>query len=85
MVKIRMSRGGSKKRPVYHMVVQDVRARRDGRYIECLGYYIPGREVMVLDTDRVTHWVGNGAQLTPTAKRLVAKHRRTQPTEQAAA
>ena len=68
MVKIRLTRGGAKKRPFYHIIVTDVRSARDGRNIERVGYYNPvasGNEKRVeLDIARVDHWVGHGAQLT---------------------
>lgn len=68
MVKIRLTRGGAKKRPFYHIIVTDSRSARDGRNIERLGFYNPvaaGNEKRVeLDLDRVKHWVGQGAQLT---------------------
>ena len=68
MVKIRLTRGGAKKRPFYHIIVTDSRSARDGRNIERVGYYNPvatGGETRVeLDTGRVQHWLGNGAQLT---------------------
>ena len=74
MVKIRLSRGGAKKRPFYHVVVTDERNKRDGRYIERLGFYNPvaaGKEVRLqLDTARVDHWVGQGAQLTEKVRGL---------------
>ena len=66
MVTIRLARGGSKKRPFYHIVVTDSRNRRDGRYIERLGFFNPvarGQEERLrVDKDRVAHWVGQGAQ-----------------------
>ena len=68
MVKIRLTRGGAKKRPFYHIIVTDQRAARDGRNIERLGYFNPiasGNEKRVeLDTARVEHWIGKGAQMT---------------------
>lgn len=68
MVKIRLTRGGAKKRPFYHIVVTDHRNKRDGRSLERLGYYNPvaqGNEKRVeLDVERVKHWVSQGAQLT---------------------
>ncbi len=68
MVKIRLTRGGAKKRPFYHIIVTDSRSARDGRNIERVGYYNPvaaGAEKRVeLDTDRVKHWLGQGAQMT---------------------
>lgn len=66
MVVIRLSRGGTKKRPFYHVVAADKRASRDGRRIERLGYFNPiaaGKEIRLrLDMDRVNHWLGQGAQ-----------------------
>ena len=68
MVKIRLTRGGAKKRPFYHIIVTDSRSARDGRNIERLGYYNPvaqGNEKRVeLNVERVKHWLDNGAQLT---------------------
>ncbi|MCC7249165.1 MAG: 30S ribosomal protein S16 [Lysobacter sp.] len=68
MVKIRLTRGGAKKRPFYHIIVTDSRNARDGRNIERLGYFNPvavGQEKRVeLDLERVKHWVGTGAQMT---------------------
>lgn len=74
MVKIRLSRGGAKKRPFYHIVVADQRDARDGRNIERVGFYNPiaaGQDVKLqLDTERVKHWVEHGAQLTEKVKAL---------------
>jgi small subunit ribosomal protein S16 len=68
MVKIRLSRGGAKKRPFYHIIVTDSRSARDGRNIERVGYYNPvasGSDKRVeLDVARVQHWIGLGAQMT---------------------
>ena len=68
MVKIRLARGGAKKRPFYHVIVTDSRSARDGRNIERVGFYNPvaqGAEKRVeLNVERIAHWVGNGAQLT---------------------
>ena len=66
-LKIRMSRGGSKKRPFYRIVVADSRMPRDGRFIERLGTYNPllpkeGGERVKLDTDRAKHWLDQGAK-----------------------
>ncbi|MEW5009864.1 MAG: 30S ribosomal protein S16 [Cycloclasticus sp.] len=75
MVKIRLSRTGAKKRPFYHVVVADSRRSRDGRYIERVGYFNPratGGEVrLTLDTARVDHWVGEGAQATERVSKLI--------------
>jgi len=75
MVIIRLSRGGSKKRPFYNVVVIDSRKRRDGRCLERLGFYNPsaseGVESLRLAGDRVSHWQSKGAQLSTTVARLV--------------
>ena len=75
MVVIRLQRGGSKKRPFYHVVVADSRRALSGRYIEDIGFYNPiaqGNEVKLnLDLDKVTEWVGKGAQLSDRVKKLV--------------
>lgn len=64
---IRLQRGGRKKRPFYAVVVMDERKRRDGAFIEKLGYYDPCKEpeVIELDLDRVKAWTDQGAQLSP--------------------
>lgn len=68
MVKIRLTRGGAKKRPFYHIIVTDSRSARDGRNIERVGFYNPvatgGEKRVELDVARVQHWVGQGAQLS---------------------
>ena len=68
MVKIRLSRGGAKKRPFYSIVVQDSRNSRDGRFIERVGFYNPtaveNEEGLRLDQERINYWVGQGAQLS---------------------
>lgn len=75
MVVIRLARGGSKKRPFYSVVVADSRERRDGRFIERVGFYNPvasgNAEGLRLALDRVSYWTGVGAQLSPTVERLV--------------
>lgn len=75
MVVIRMARGGSKKRPFYSLVATDSRDRRDGRFIERVGFYNPvapeGTEKLRIQMDRVTYWQGVGAQLSPAVARLV--------------
>lgn len=71
MLTLRLSRAGTKKRPVYHLVATDSRSRRDGRFVENLGYYIPGKEVIAFRIDRVNYWVEAGAVVSPTAKRLL--------------
>lgn len=75
MVTIRLSRGGSKKRPFYHITVTDSRNSRDGRYIERVGFFNPlarGQEVQLrVDNERVDHWLGQGAQLSDRVRKLV--------------
>lgn len=75
MVVIRLSRGGSKARPFYNIVVADKRVRRDGRFIERLGFYNPiakeGEEKLRMAQDRLTYWRGVGAQPSPTVERLL--------------
>jgi small subunit ribosomal protein S16 len=74
MVTIRLARGGSKKRPFYHITVADSRRSRDGRYIERLGFFNPiprGQEERLrLDSERLNHWVGEGAQLSERVAKL---------------
>ncbi|MDP3561090.1 MAG: 30S ribosomal protein S16 [Legionellaceae bacterium] len=78
MVVIRLSRGGAKKRPFYHIVVTDSRRRRDGNYITRIGYYNPiarGAEVRLhLEMDLLKHWQGVGAQLSDRVASLVKEH-----------
>jgi small subunit ribosomal protein S16 len=75
MVTIRLSRGGAKKRPFYQVVVADVRSRRDGRYIERIGYFNPiavGGEVKVrLDRERANYWISQGAKPTERVAELL--------------
>lgn len=75
MVVIRLARGGAKKRPFYNIVAADSRNRRDGRFIERIGFYNPvageGSESLRVAQDRLTYWQGVGAQLSPTVARLV--------------
>ena len=75
MVKIRLTRGGAKKRPFYHIIVTDSRSARDGRNIERVGFYNPvaaGAEKRVeLNAERVKYWVGQGAQMTDKVADLV--------------
>jgi len=75
MVVIRLSRGGAKARPFFNIVVADKRERRDGRFIERIGFYNPtakdNEESIRIAQDRLTHWKGVGAQTSPTVDRLV--------------
>lgn len=74
MVVIRLARGGSKNRPFYSVVVADSRNRRDGRFIERVGFYNPvsaeGEESLRIAADRLTYWLGQGAQMSDTVARL---------------
>ena len=89
MVVIRLARGGAKKRPFYNIVVADARERRDGRYLERIGFYNPmasgGEQPLRVALDRVTHWTGVGAQMSPTVKRLVGTAAKAQVAAPAAA
>lgn len=80
MVTIRLSRGGAKKRPFYHITVADSRRARDSRYIERVGFFNPvarGQEERVrVDLDRVDHWLGQGAQLSDRVAKLVKDSRK---------
>jgi small subunit ribosomal protein S16 len=77
MVVIRLSRGGAKSRPFYNIVVADKRTRRDGNFIERIGFYNPiatdGEEGLRVAQDRLTYWRSVGAQASPTVERLVAQ------------
>lgn len=82
MVSIRLSRAGAKKRPFYHLVVTDSRNRRDGRYIERVGYFNPvgkaHEENLRIDIDRVDYWIGQGAQPSDRVSSLLKRHRKVQ-------
>ena len=75
MVVIRLARGGAKHRPFFNIVVADRRVRRDGRFIERIGFYNPraveGEEGLRIAHDRLNYWLGVGAQPSDTVKRLV--------------
>ena len=77
MVKIRLARGGAKKRPFYHIVVTDQRSKRDGRSIERVGFYNPvaqgNDKRIVVDAERIQHWIGHGAQMTDKVRALVSE------------
>ena len=77
MVTIRLSRGGAKRKPFYHIVVTDSRNRRDGRYIERVGFFNPmakGQEVRLnMDNDRISYWISKGAQTSERVGKLMKK------------
>ena len=77
-LKIRLARHGAKKRPIYHIVVADVRAPRDGRYVEKVGRYNPmlpsdHAERVIINDDRVKYWLGVGAQPTDRVERFLGQ------------
>ncbi|WP_269619401.1 30S ribosomal protein S16 [Zhongshania sp. BJYM1] len=75
MVTIRLARGGSKKRPFYHLTVTDSRTSRDGRFIERVGFFNPvargNEERLRVDAARVDHWIGQGAQVSDRVAKLL--------------
>ncbi len=73
-VRIRLRRTGAKKQPSYRFVVADSRSPRDGRFLEIVGHYNPRRTPVevVIDEEKVKHWLGNGAQPSDTVARLLA-------------
>ena len=80
MVTIRLARGGSKKRPFYHLTVADSRNPRDGRYVERVGFFNPvargQEEKLRIDLSRVDYWVEKGAQATDRVAALVKEYRK---------
>jgi small subunit ribosomal protein S16 len=72
-VRVRLTRVGSKKNPIWRVVVSDQRSPRDGRFIEAIGHYNPQTEpsTIVVDEERYDHWVKRGAQPTGTVKNLM--------------
>jgi small subunit ribosomal protein S16 len=76
MVTIRLSRGGSKKRPFYHLNVSDSRTSRDGRFIERVGFFNPvasgSEESLRIDQERIDYWVSKGAKMSDRVAKLVA-------------
>lgn len=74
MVKIRLTRMGSKKRPFYRIVAADRRAPRDGKFLEILGYYDPRTKphTLKVDVDKVKAWIANGAQTSNRVQRLIS-------------
>jgi small subunit ribosomal protein S16 len=75
-VRVRLTRVGSKKNPLWRVVVCDQRSPRDGRFIEAIGHYNPQTDpsTIVIDEARLQHWVGRGAQPTNTVKQLLKAH-----------
>ena len=81
MVKIRLSRGGAKKRPFYRIIAIDERRQTKGRALEFLGTFDPKpeQEVIHLKADRIEAWIGKGAQMSPAVKALVRRSRKQTP------
>jgi len=81
MVVIRLSRGGAKKRPFYHIVVAEKTRSRDGRFIERIGYFNPiaaGKDIRLnLNIERAQHWISHGAQASDRVKHLIKVHQQT--------
>ena len=80
MVRIRLARHGSKKRPFYHITVADQRRSRDGRFIERVGYFNPvakgNAQEYLIEMDRVDYWLSKGAQPTDMVRKLVSRARK---------
>ena len=76
-VRVRLTRVGSKKNPIWRVVVADQRSPRDGRFIETIGHYNPQTEpsTIVIDEARLEHWLAHGAQPTGTVKKLIKARR----------
>lgn len=89
MVSIRLSRGGAKKRPFYHLVVADGRAKRDGHYIERIGFFNPiavgGETRLRINHARADYWLSQGAKPTDRAAQLLKQDREQPQTEAPAA
>lgn len=89
MISIRLTRGGAKKRPFYHVVAADARMPRDGRYIERLGFYNPvavdGVEAVRLNVERIDYWRSQGAKMSDRVAKLVKDYEPFVATEAAPA
>ncbi len=75
-VRIRLTRMGRKKKPFYRIVVANNEAPRDGKFLEIVGTYDPTRDpaAVTLDTEKLNHWLGRGAEPTVTVRSLIRKH-----------
>jgi small subunit ribosomal protein S16 len=89
MVVLRLARGGAKARPFFNVVATDSRNRRDGRFIERLGFYNPiaaeGEQGLRLSLERIEYWRSHGAQVSPTVQRLIKQFAASTPAEAPAA
>ncbi|HVF26988.1 MAG TPA: 30S ribosomal protein S16 [Pyrinomonadaceae bacterium] len=84
MLAIRLMRMGAKKRPSYRVIVKEKSSKRDGAYLEKVGFYDPTRNPaeVSLDMDRVSYWIGKGAQPTDTVRQLIKKQAKAQQNSQ---
>ena len=87
MLVIRLRRAGSNKRPFFRVVVADSRAARNSRFVEILGHYNPRSKPALVDVDRerVSYWIGKGAQPSDSVRTLIARHLTPQATAAPAA
>lgn len=76
MLTIRMRRTGSKKRPFFRVVISEARSKKEGEFIEVLGFYNPRTKpaVVEINKERITHWIKNGARPTDSVRTLLARH-----------
>ncbi len=81
MLAIRLMRMGAKKKPSYRVIVKEKSSKRDGAYLEKVGFYDPTRNPaeVRLDMDRVSYWIEKGAQPTDTVRQLIKKQAKAQP------
>ena len=87
MLAIRLTRMGTKKKPFYRLVVAEKRSKRDGKFVEIVGHYNPCSTpvLIVVNHERVQHWIGCGAQPSDTVRSLIRKSAAAQPVAQLAA
>ena len=87
MLAIRLTRMGTKKKPFYRVVVAEKRSKRDGKFVEIVGHYNPCSTPaqIVINQDRVQHWIRCGAQPTDTVRSLIRKNAAAQPVQAEAA
>jgi small subunit ribosomal protein S16 len=76
MLSIRMRRTGSKKRPFFRVVVSEARSKKEGQYIEVLGFYNPRTKpaVVEINKERITYWISKGARPSDSVRTLLSKH-----------
>jgi small subunit ribosomal protein S16 len=76
MLSIRLRRTGSKKRPFFRVVVSEARSKKEGEFIEVLGFYNPRTKpaVVEINKERITHWIGKGARPSDSVRTLLSKH-----------